>query len=128
MAAGRPTTWTKEIQDKAWEYANGGWETQGDAVPMVVGLCSYIGRSQTSIYKWAKDEDKQFADIVKDIGEKQQQELFNHSLRGDYNASMAKLMLTKHGYSDKVDSDVTSGGKHVKNEWHIHPVTTNGES
>lgn len=123
--AGRPTIWSEEIEAKAWEYAQGGWESQGDAVPMVVGLCLYIERSQTVIYEWAKDEDKQFRDIVKAIGENQQVELFNKSLRGDYNASMAKLMLTKHGYSDKVDSDVTSGGKTIANEWHIHPVTAN---
>jgi len=118
----RPTTWSKELEEKAWEYVDGGWLDHGNKVPMVVGLCSYIERSQTVIYDWAKDEGKQFADIVKAIGEKQQEVLFDKSLIGDYNASMSKLMLTKHGYSDKVDSDLTSGGKPVKNEWHIHPT------
>jgi len=123
MAGGRPTIWSEEVEAKAWEYIQGGWQSQGDAVPMVVGLCLYIDRSQTVIYEWAKHEDKQFQDIVKAIGESQQVELFNKSLKGEYNASMAKLMLTKHGYSDKVDSDVTSGGKPIANEWHIHPVS-----
>ena len=123
MAGGRPTIWSKEVEAKAWEYADGGWQSQGDAVPMVVGLCLYIDRSQSTIYEWEKHEDKQFSDIIKKIKETQQIELFNQSLTGKYNASMAKLMLTKHGYSDKVDSDVTSGGKTIANEWHIHPVT-----
>ncbi len=123
--AGRPTSWSKELEDKAWEYVNGGWKELEHAVPMVVGLCTFIERSSSVIYEWEKDESKQFMDIVKAIKDIQHLELFNRSLVGDYNASMAKLMLTKHGYTDKVDSDVTSGGKTIKNEWHIHPVTAN---
>ena len=92
---------------------------------MVVGLCSFIERSKSIIYDWEKDETKQFSDILKAIKEIQCLELFNKSLTGDYNATMSKLMLTKHGYSDKLDSDVTSGGKAIKNDWHIHPVTAN---
>jgi hypothetical protein len=29
---------------------------------------------------------------------------------GDYNASISKLMLTKHGYSDKVESEISGPG------------------
>jgi len=119
----RPTTWSKELEEKAWEYINGGWQDAGDKVPMVVGLCSYIERSKAIIYDWATQPDKQFSDIVKAIGEKQEEVLFNKSLIGEYNSTMSKLMLTKHGYSDKVDTDLTSGGKPVKNEWHIHPTS-----
>ena len=28
-------------------------------------------------------------------------------------------------YGEKVQQDITSGGKPIKNEWHLHPVTTN---
>ena len=125
MAGGRPTSWSKELEDKAWEYVNGGWREAGHAVPMVVGLCVYIERSKSIIYDWEKDESKQFSDILKEIKSAQELELFNKSLTGDYNPTMSKLLLTKHGYSDKVDSDVTSGGKTIKNEWHIHPITAN---
>ena len=125
MAGGRPTAWSEELEVKAWEYVDGGWIEAGHAVPMVVGLCSFIERSSSVVYQWEKDENKQFMDILKAIKEKQCLELFNKSLTGDYNATMSKLMLTKHGYSDKLDSDVTSGGKPIKNDWHIHPVTAN---
>ncbi len=37
-------------------------------------------------------------------------------------ATMGKAKL--HGLiTDKTKTDITSGGKPVKNEWHIHPVT-----
>lgn len=111
MAGGRPTTWSEELEVKAWEYVNGGWQTQGDAVPMVVGLCAYIGRSQTSVYDWEKHEDKQFSDILCQIKEVQHLEVFSKALKGEYNSTMAKLMLTKHGYSDRQDVDVNSNVK-----------------
>jgi hypothetical protein len=39
----------------------------------------------------------------------------------------SKLKPKKYG--DKIQTDITSGGKPIKNEWHLHPVTTapNGE-
>ncbi len=37
-------------------------------------------------------------------------------------ATMGKAKL--HGLiTDKTKTDITSGGKPIKNEWHIHPVT-----
>ena len=75
------------------------------------------------MYEWEKHDDKQFMDILKAIKDIQHLELFNKSLTGEYNSTMSKLMLTKHGYSDKIDNDVTTGGKPIKKEWHIHPVT-----
>ena len=47
MAGGRPTSWSAELEVKAWEYVDGGWIEAGHAVPMVVGLCSFIERSKT---------------------------------------------------------------------------------
>ena len=108
MPGGRPTSYSTEIQDKAWEYVNGGWQDQGDAVPMVVGLCQYIERSRAVIYDWAKDETKQFSDIFAEIKQKQELVVFSRSLKGEYNSTMAKLMLTKHGYSDKQETTNTN--------------------
>ena len=34
--------------------------------------------------------------------------LINGGLMGDFNASIAKVMMTKHGYSDKQEIDNTS--------------------
>jgi len=98
---GRPTKWSKALEAKAYEYVNSGWEEAGHAVPMVVGLCDYIDRARSTIYEWAKDENKSFSDILERIKEKQELVVFTQSLKGKYNSTMAKLMLTKHGYSDK---------------------------
>ena len=121
---GRPTTWSIALEEKAMEYINGGWEIEGHSIPSVVGLCSYIERSRSVVYEWAEDESRGFADILSKLKEIQLLNLMNKGLTSEFNSTITKLILTKHGFSDKVDTDVTSGGKPVQNEWHIHPVTS----
>ena len=36
---------------------------------------------------------------------KQEKDLINKGLTGDFNSTITKLILTKHGYSDKQDID-----------------------
>ena len=98
--AGRPTNLTKEVIKQAWDYVDG-FEAHGHAVPSVVGLCKVINRSKSSVYRWAEEENSEFWDILRAINENQELVTFNRALTGDYNASIAKLLLGKHGYSDK---------------------------
>ncbi len=106
--AGRPTTYTEELIQEAWAYADGGWKDAGHAVPSVVGLCSVISRSTSSVYNWAADPEKQFLDILGKIKQEQELVTFNMSLTGEYNASIAKLLLGKHGYHDRQDITQTN--------------------
>lgn len=101
----RPTNHSKELEEKAFEYLETGWIEAGHAVPMVVGLCQYINRSRSIIYDWAKDEDKRFSDILEQLKELQELVVFSRSLKGEYNSTMAKLMLVKHGYTDKQEEE-----------------------
>jgi len=104
----RPTKWTKELEAKGWDYVNGKWETV-DAMPSVVGLAHYLGITRETCYAWEKDKGKQFSDMLRQINTDQERILFNKALTGDYNAAIAKLALTKHGYSDKSDSTISGG-------------------
>jgi predicted RNA-binding protein with PUA-like domain len=99
----RPTNYSQELVDKAWEYVDGGWESHSSTIPSVVGLCRVINRSKSTIYDWAKDPEKEFSDIVEALNELQEQILKEKGLLGDFNASITKLILTKHGYSDKTE-------------------------
>jgi len=100
MKYGRPTKLTKEVIQQAWDYVDG-FETHGHAVPSVVGLCKVINRARSTVYAWAEEENNDFSDILRAINENQELVTFNRALTGDYNASIAKLLLGKHGYSDK---------------------------
>jgi hypothetical protein len=106
MPAGRPSDYTDDIAAEAWAYIEN-YEEYGHAVPSVVGLCKVINRAKSTIYDWAKDEDKQFSDILAAINENQELVTFNKSLKNEYNATIAKLLLGKHGYHDKQDVSAT---------------------
>lgn len=112
--AGRPTEYTDEIAAQAWDYVEN-YAEHGHAVPSVVGLCRVIDRARSTVYGWAEDESKQFSDILDAINENQQLVTFNKALKGDYNATIAKLLLGKHGYHDKADTTVSGpGGKPIQ--------------
>jgi hypothetical protein len=112
MAGGRPTDYTPKIIKAAWDYANGGWIKAGDKVPSVAGLACEIGISRETCHAWARDDDNEFSDILKLISRKQERELLNNGLSGDFNYSITKMMLSKHGYSDATKQELSgpSGG------------------
>ena len=110
----RPTDYTDELMAKARTYID---ETE-DAVPIVVGLCLHIGISKATAYRWAEEGKQEFKDILDEVKERQEVGLVNGGLNNDFNSAIAKMMLTKHGYSDKQELDikevVTDTGEH---EW-----------
>lgn len=108
MATGRPTDYNDDILARAWDYVNDGWIAAGDKVPTVAGLACEIGVHRDTCYEWAKDENKQFSDILEAVSRRQERELVNNGLDGAFAPTITKMMLTKHGYSDRVENDHTS--------------------
>lgn len=101
MGVGRPTTYTSEVVEKAKEYLTNYGEA-GDVIPSAVGLAKYIERSRACIYTWSKEEGKEeFSDILEEVNELQNQVLINKGLSGEFNSNITKLVLGKHGYSEK---------------------------
>ena len=106
---GRPTALTEEVLKTARNYLKN-YESLGHVVPSVVGLCVLVRASQTSMYRWCDekktDDQRELWDILKEIKTAQHLALTNKGLAGDTNSVITKLMLTKHGYSDKQESNV----------------------
>lgn len=124
----RPTEYSEELAEAAWDYAIGGWEKEGHAFPSVVGLCKVINRSRSVIYEWAKDPEKEFMDILSHINENQELVAWDRGLNNTYNASLVKLLLGKHGYHDKQDNTHSGpDGAPIKTEstWTVLPVKSN---
>jgi len=108
MPAGRPTKYTPELLEKAWHYVEN-YEDYGCAFPSDIGLSLALDINNSTVYAWAKDENKhEFSKILDKINKLQQQVAWNKGLKGEYNANLVKLLLGKHGYSDKVAQDNTS--------------------
>ena len=103
----RPTDYTESLLDKARTYLD---ETT-DAVPIVVGLCLHIGISKATAYRWAEEGKQEFKDILEEVMEKQEAGLVNGGLKNEFNPTITKMMMTKHGYQDVIKNDnVSSDG------------------
>lgn len=121
---GRKTKLTPDIIDKAKEYVLGGYRDVGDVVTSHVGLAQYLGVSKSTVYLWMEGEDdlsREFSDFALAAFEKQENLLLNGGLSGAYNANITKLLLSKHGYSDKPEpveqseDEITSVTVSIKN-------------
>ena len=107
MITGRPSKLTDALIEKAAKYANSDYMTQSEVIPTIEGLAVYLDVSRSTIYNW-KTENREFLDILDGLMARQAKELFSNGLTGDFNPTITKLILTKHGYSDRVEQDVTS--------------------
>lgn len=107
---GRPPIYTQEELLEKTHYYFQNYFRVGDEVPSKVGLALYLEVAQRTIYEWAEnDKNKEFSHMLDLIHSKQHQVLTNKSLNGEFNSNIGKLMLTKHGYSDKQDMNHSGG-------------------
>lgn len=108
MAGGRPTVYSDEILKKARGYLTS-FKEMGDVVPSIAGLACVLGVTRETCRAWGIDPDKaEFSGILDELAQKQERELLNNGLAGNFNAPITKMMLTKHGYSDKIENDLKS--------------------
>ena len=123
MPAGRPTDYTPELVEKARKYIDD-YQSQGDVIPSEVGLCKYIGQSITCVQRWGAEEGKEvFKGILKAINTEQHNVLINKGLSGDFNSAIAKLVLGKHGYHEKQQTEISGpDGKSIETMFTFIPV------
>lgn len=106
---GRPSKYGPDMLAKAQDYIET-WKEKGDAVPTVVGLALACGVATNTVRNWVENGTAcgQFLTIFTRIEQEQHQALVNNGLFGSFNPAITKMMLTKHGYSDKVEQAHTS--------------------
>ena len=105
----RPTKYSEAILDKANDYLEN-HILHGDIIHMLCGLSLHLDICRDTIYAWQNDGDKpEFSYIVSKIMQAQEKKLMNGGITGDFNASITKLALTKHGYTDKQSLEGVDG-------------------
>jgi serine protease inhibitor len=111
MGAGRPTKYNDAVLEKTQDYIKN-FKSYGDMVPSVAGLADELGVARETVYDWCRQPEKcQFSDIVKRISTKQERELINGTLSGEFNAQVGRMMLGKHGYTETSQIDnISSDG------------------
>ena len=125
-SCGRPLKYSEEMIIKAKEYIDSCEDKEEERVkqsndkkgyemveyklrvklPTIEGLAYFLKISRDTLYQWEKDHP-QFSDILEVLRLKQSETLINKGLSGDYNSTMAKMMMTKHGYRDESKSELT---------------------
>ncbi len=114
----RPTTYSLEMLQKAKDYLFK--LPEDEVVHSIEGLSEYVGVSRATIYSWKSqelDDDRaEFLDIVDAVLAKQSKTLVNKGLTGDFTPAITKVMLSKHGYSEKIETDITTKGESLNTD------------
>lgn len=95
-------------------------------VPTIEGLSLATGIARKTIYNWIEsqpsedatqqelDTHNMFLHIISRLQAEQGQRVLNNGLSGNYNPTIAKLLLSaRHNYVEQSKQDITSGGKEI---------------
>lgn len=99
----RPTKYLPEMIEAVRDYTAGGYKEHEHVLPTIEGLSKVLQVSVSTVKNWANDEDKQdFLAALDELKDAQRQELFERGLLGEYNSTIAKLMLShNHGVVER---------------------------
>lgn len=82
-------------------------------LPKRVGLANFFSVTEDTLNNWAEKHPK-FLGALKKLDQLQQERLIDSGLSGDYNPTIAKLLLSSnHGMAEKTETDVTSKGESI---------------
>lgn len=130
---GRPTKYLEEYINKVDEYLDLHQDLEMERVglksekgyekidyvlrvdlPTIEGFARFLGVNKTTLYEWEKNYEG-FSNALDKIRVEQQTRLINEGLAGNYNPTIAKLILSSnHGMREKTDTDLTSNGKDLQ--------------
>src|SRR5690242_12861907 len=125
--SGRPTKYSEDIITLTQGYIDSCADTEEQVIsgqsdkfttyktkitvnlPSIEGLALHLKIHRDTIHEWEKQHPA-FSDILNVLRSKQAVALINRSLSGDYNPLISRLLLTKHGYTEKQEIEHSGDG------------------
>ena len=105
----------------AKDYAEGGYRDLEQVIPTGEGLALLLGVSRKTLFNW-RDKYDDFALVMEHMNCKQALTCLNKGLKGEFNPVITKQVLARHGYHDKIDSDMTTKGDSMQPTFVFNPV------
>jgi len=128
--SGRPNEYKDEYVVKAAEYLLANKDTEEVIstglklrvkLPTIEGFAVFIDVNKTSLYEWEKQHPL-FSNALDKIRIEQKRRLLNKGLSGDYNSTIAKLILSSnHGMRERSEVE-----QNLKGEAKINIVRPDG--
>ena len=103
---GRKSLYSPAMKKAAEEYIKD-YESHGHVMPSAVGMAIVLNVVKSTLYEWAKDEEKDFSNTLAKCSDYQEFVLLNKGLTGSFNPTIVKLALANHGYADKADNTIS---------------------
>lgn len=105
---GAPKKITPQLLKKAKAFCDGEWRNYNKTIPTIEGLAKHLSLYRSYIY-----EVEELSDTREWINQNQGLGLIEGGLDNTFNPSIVKLLLSKHGYVEKSQTDVTSNGETI---------------
>jgi hypothetical protein len=115
---GQPTKYSEEMIEKTRVYIDQCEDVVVELpnktkmkvnIPTIEGLAFELKVNKDTIYEWCSVH-QEYSDIIDTLRAKQARELISKGLSGDYNSTIAKVLLTKHGYREGQELSGKDGG------------------
>lgn len=123
MPGGRPTKYCQDILDKTQDYLDN-FKKYGDEFPSDVGLSLVLNITAETVLQWKNQEEKpEFSWMLKQIKARQHQQLMNNGVNGTFNSTITKLVLSKHGYSERLETVIEGNSeKPLESKWTVEII------
>lgn len=83
-------------------------------LPTIEGFAIYLGASVKSLYTWS-EQHPDFLQALEDIKDAQKERLLAKGLSGEYNPTIAKLILSSnHGMKEKTETELSNPDGNLK--------------
>ena len=81
-------------------YIQVGYKQADDQIPSLPGLAEFLGSTTEEVSEW---DDPAYLRQLCALQDKQQQIILNKGLTGSFNSTVVKLVLAKHGFSERTE-------------------------